>query len=136
MFLNEKITELFEKFSNDENLSDIKFIRAYPYAKKATILESVVATLSPGDISVESVAMDNKSYYGSFGVNIDVFVPYEKGSPASMDVTERIINSALDMTSIGVKVGKIHNDTITACYRVSATVTYNGAISKEEAYGE
>lgn len=135
MFLNEKINELFDRLSNDENLKDIKFIKAYPYAKKATILESVVATLSSGDIKIESVAMDNKSYYGSFGVNINVFVPYEMGSPASMTILERIINSALDMTSVGVKVGTIQNDTVTACYRILATVTYNGAISKEEIDG-
>lgn len=135
MYLNDKINQLLSKLKSCEKLNDIKFIKAYPYAKKATILKGMVATLSPGDMKIESVSMDNLSYYGSFGVNIDLYAPCEMGSPVTLDAMERIINEALDISAIGVKVGTIEKDEVTSCFKACATITFNGAISKEEVDG-
>lgn len=135
MHLNGKVQCLLDRLNMAQDLNDIKFIHAYPFAKKATILSCVVACVCAGDIKLDSVSVTNESYFGTYDLVIRLFVPFGLDGKLVNQIMEKIINVAVDNTTIGLKIDSIKKDTPTNCYIEKCTITYNGTLCKEDIDG-
>lgn len=131
MYLDNETDELLDILKSAENLKGIEFIKACPYAKKPTRLLKKVCTLAPAELDLESISVDNEDFYGKYAVNVDLFVPYEFGSPVAFDVMENIVRCVMDERVCAIKLSSISRESSAECYKIRATFTFSLAYSKE-----
>lgn len=131
MYLDNETDELLDILKSAENLKGIEFIKACPYAKKPTRLLKKVCTLAPAELDLESISVDNEDFYGKYAVNVDLFVPYEFGSPVAFDDMENIVRCVMDERVCAIKLSSVSRQTDAECYKIRAIFTFSLAYSKE-----
>lgn len=131
MYLDNETDELLDILKSAEKLKEIEFIKACPYAKKPTRLLKKVCTLAPAELDLESISVDNEDFYGKYAVNVDLFVPYEFGSPVAFDDMENIVRCVMDERVCAIKLSSVSRQTDAECYKIRATFTFSLAYSKE-----
>ena len=90
-----------------------------------------MCTLAPAELDLESVSVDNENFYGKYAVDVDLFVPYEFGSPAAFDDMENIVRCIMNERVCAIKLSSISRESSTECYKIRATFTFSLAYSKE-----
>ena len=124
MYSDKKIAELIAELEQCAALDDVKIIKAFPYAIKPTVLDKAILTLSPGEVSCESVGIGDDCFHGSYGIDANVFVPYEMGSSLTADILSHFLQNSVDCRVQGVRVTPAQaNDTL-HCYTAGCTLTY------------
>ncbi len=131
MYLNNEISELLDMLKASTNLNNVCFIKACPYAKKPTKLLKKVCTLSPAELDLESISVDDEDFYGKYAVDVDLFVPYELGSPVAFDDMEEIVRCVMSERVCAIKLSSVIRDSTSECYKITATFTFSFAYSKE-----
>jgi hypothetical protein len=131
MYLDKEINELLNMLKSSTALKEISFIKACPYAKKPTRLLKKVCTLSPAELDLESISVDDENFYGKYAVDVDLFVPYELGSPVAFDDMEEIVRCVMNEKVCAIKLSSIVRDSTAECYKITATFTFSLAYSKE-----
>lgn len=124
MYLSNEIDSLCKRLKADDSLNAFKIIKAYPYNIKPTRLSYQVIAVSPSSIEAESIAVDNEDFYGKYSIDLDVFSPYEMGSPAMSDALERVLVSATDNTVVGISVSAVTVDENAHCFKAKCTLKY------------
>lgn len=132
MYLSKEINSILETLRSTEELENIKFIKAYPYVKKGTVLKNKIATISSGDIDLETISLDNEDYSGKYSINIELFVPFSFGSPVALDDMEKIFRVVMDSKVCGIKIHTLYKDTVAECYRIKASFYYYLDYEKEQ----
>lgn len=135
MYLNNEVLALYEKLLKSESLKDFKIINAYPYLVKPTRLNTQAIIVSPSSIDAQSVSLGNEEYYGTYCLDVDVFSPYDMGSPNMSDALEKALISATDNSVVGIKVGPVSVDKDTHCFTAKCTLTYCYTYKMEDENG-
>lgn len=125
MYLNREVNNILATLKSSDNLEDIRFIKAYPYVKKGTVLKNKVAAVSSGEVNLETISLDNDDYCGKYSIDIELFVPFNFGSPVANDDIERIFLAVMDASVCAVKMHPITKDSIAECYRAKVSFYYN-----------
>lgn len=124
MYLSKEIDDVLSVLNSAEELENIRFIKAYPYIKKGTIIKNKIATVSSGEIDLESISLDNDDFSGKYSVDIELFVPFSLGSPSALDDMERIFKVVMDSRVCGIKIHNLVKDSVAECYRLKASFYY------------
>ena len=128
MFLMTELNRLYSALKGCDALSGCSVIKAYPYVKKPTILKKTVVTVSPAHTELKNVTLGEKSAFGVYGFNIDVFVPQQEGSPCESDTVEAVIKAVFDMKPIGIKVSDFRRADVLNAFTVRCVVQFSGAV--------
>lgn len=131
MYLDNETDELLKLLKSKTELKGISFIKACPYARKQTKINKKIATISPCELDLESVSVDDECFFGKYAIDIDLFVPYEFGSPAAYDDMENIVRAIMRKSVCGIKLSSIVKASSAECYKMTATLTFSLAYTKE-----
>ena len=89
MYLDDETDALLNLLKSKKELEGISFIKACPYARKQKKISKKIAAISPGELDLESISVDNENFFGKYAIDIDLFVPYEFGSPIAFIILPR-----------------------------------------------
>ena len=131
MYLSKETNALLDKLKSSTGVEDICFIKACPYATKQTRLEKKICTLAPCELDLDSISVDNEFFYGKYGIELALYVPYDFGLPVAFDALERIVRAAMDDAVCGIKLSTVLKDSTTECYKVKAVLTFSLSYSRE-----
>lgn len=131
MYLDNETDELIKLLRSAPGLENINFIKACPYAKKQTKLGKKIGALSPGELDLESISVDDENFYGKYAVDVDLFVPYEFGSPVAFDDMEKIVRTVMSEKVCAIKLSSVMKDTLAECYKIRATFTFTIIYDRE-----
>lgn len=131
MYLDNETDSLLELLKSKKELESISFIKACPYAKKQTKICKKIAAISPGELDLESISVDDENFFGRYAIDIDLFVPYEFGSPIVYDDMEKIVRAIMSKSVCGIRLSSIVKASSAECYKMKATFTFSLAYSKE-----
>ena len=129
MYLDDETDALLNLLKSKKELEGISFIKACPYARKQTKISKKIAAIFPGELDLESISVDNENFFGKYAIDIDLFVPYEFGSPIAFDDMERIVRAIKKIC--GIKLSSIVKASSAECYKMKATFTFSLAYTKE-----
>ena len=59
MYLDDETDALLNLLKSKKELEGISFIKACPYARKQTKISKKIAAISPGELDLESISVDN-----------------------------------------------------------------------------
>lgn len=124
MYSDKRIEELIAELEQCSALDDVKIIKAFPYAIKPTVPDKAMITLSPGEVSCESIGIGEDCFHGRYGIDANVFVPYEMGSSVMADILSRLLQNSVDCRVQGVSVKPAQADDTLHCYTAGCTLTY------------
>lgn len=133
MYLNSEIESLIATLKADDRLCDICFLKAYPYATKPTRMTKKCAVLSPNSLNLESVSVDNEDFYGLAEIRIDLFSPYNFGSPVAFDDMQRIVKRVMNSETSKISISPISNNDALQCYVLTAVLGFGYYQKTEEA---
>lgn len=131
MYLDDETDALLNLLKSKKELEGISFIKACPYARKQTKISKKIAAISPGELDLESISVDNENFFGKYAIDIDLFVPYEFGSPIAFDDMEKIVRTIMSEKICGIKLSSIVKASSAECYKMKATFTFSLAYTKE-----
>lgn len=131
MYLDDKTDEMLKLLKSNSQLANISFIKACPYEKKQTKIKKKIATISVGELDLDSISVDNENFFGKFAVDIDLFVPYEFGSPIAYEDMGKIVRTVLNKSVCGIKLSSVVKASSAECYKMKATFTFSLDYMKE-----
>ncbi|MBQ7202859.1 MAG: hypothetical protein IJS03_02445 [Eubacterium sp.] len=132
MYLTNFVERTVDMLQGSEAFEDIAVLPAYPLVKKPTKLPDTVITVSPLTIDANSISLGECVLAGKMSVRIDAFVPYEKGSPVTLDIIEKAIGVMLDLHPNALKVSEIKAIDELNCFNCSCDITVNSYIGTGE----
>ena len=127
MCLTDITQAVYDALLNDEALAQVTVLKAFPFAVTPTKLEKPVAAVAPAAFQGEAAALGEETLFGSFKVDVDGFLPFEDGSPATATLAKSIITAVLPLQPCAVAVSGVKIESGLFCYRITCTFTFSGA---------
>lgn len=132
MRLHSMTGKVYRSLKNSEALSDCRVIMAFPYIKKPTRLTKTVITVSPAGAVLKGFTLGEKSVFGDFSVNIDMFTPQEKGSPSENGLLDLVTQAALSLEPTSIKLGGFNSNDVLGAFEAQCTVTFSDTFDTED----
>ncbi len=128
MYLNKEIDEFILNLEANSFFSDMKIIKAYPYAIKPTRLKKTVIAVSPSQISAKNISLGETHFFADYKIDVDIYVPQQFGADSIINIVREILGCAAGFYAVGVTASKINADDNLNCFTSKCTVEFNGEI--------
>lgn len=128
VYLNKEIDEFVIRLEKNSFFSQIKVIKAYPYAIKPTRLKKTVITVSPSQISAENISLGETHLFADYKIDVDIYVPQQIGADSIISIVREIFRCAAGFYAVGVTASKITADDNLNCFISKCTIEFNGEI--------
>lgn len=129
MCLDKELDAFVERLKNSEALSDVKIIKSYPYASKPTRLKNTVITVSPSEISGESISIGQENIFAKYTIDADIYVPVELGPPRMWEYIRAVLLAQVNSYPTAVFVSRVTANDKLSCCTARCSFTYNGVLS-------
>ena len=131
MFLQAELNRAYEALKASEELSDFSIIKAYPYVKKPTILQSTVITICPAASNLKSVSLGSEELFGTYGIYVDVFIPQQEGSPCDNTAVEGITEALLPLGAVKVSISDVEREDVLNAFCVRCLFEFSAGVEAE-----
>ncbi len=132
MCLDNELDDFIDRLKNNEALSDVKIIKAYPYITKPARLKNTVITVSPSEINGESISLGQEDIFASYTIDSDIYVPVEFGSPRMWEYIRGVLLAQMNSIPASVFVSRVTADDKLSCYTARCSITYNGVLTPDD----